>query len=91
MELTDYIQGELLCLIPVLYALGMAMKRSETIKDKHIPAILGMVGILLALIWCIATFGFSMETVFTALVQGILVSSAAVYSNQLYRQTKKDE
>ena len=87
----DYIMPELLVIAPVLYALGMAFKSSGSIKDKHIPVFLGIVGIVLALIWCFASFGFSLETVFTAMVQGILVSSAAVYGNQLIVQGRKDE
>lgn len=91
MDLTDFVQGELLCLIPVLYAIGTAFKRSETIKDKHIPMYLGLIGIVLSLIYCVGISGFSMETVFTAIVQGVLVTSASVYGNQLYVQSQKGE
>ena len=37
----EFIKPELLILIPVLYLIGIGMKKSE-IKDKFIPLLLGM-------------------------------------------------
>lgn len=87
----DYITPELLVIIPVLYAFGMAFKSAQTVKDKHIPILIGVMGVILACIYVFATQGVSMESSFMAITQGILCASASVYSSQLYIQSKKDE
>ena len=46
--LTDYIKPELLILIPVLYLIGMGLKKSQSVADRKIPLILGACGVLLA-------------------------------------------
>ena len=40
----EFIKPELLILIPVLYLIGIGMKKSE-VKDKFIPLLLGIVAI----------------------------------------------
>lgn len=86
----DYIMPELLVLVPVLYALGMAFKKSESIADKHIPVLLGVVSVVLSCVYVFGMEGISTESVFTAMVQGILCASASVYANQTYRQETKE-
>ena len=91
MNIQDYIKPELLILVPVLYVLGLFIKRTERFDDRMIPAVLGICGIILSMIWCIGTEGWSVLGIFTAITQGILVAGAAVYVNQLYKQARKDE
>lgn len=95
MDFQDYIKTELLILIPVLYFIGIGIKKSQ-IPDKWIPAILGVSAVVLSAVWIIATTDISsfQETaaaIFTAVTQGILVAGASVYVNQLYIQAKKEE
>ena len=52
--LKEFIKPELLILVPVLYLIGVALKKSE-LKDKFIPFILGAVGVLLATIYVLAS------------------------------------
>ena len=83
MEFMDYIIGDALILIPALYILGMIVKNIQAIPDKFIPLILlpfGVVGAGLLM-------GFSASSV----IQGILVTGAAVYAHQLVKQTTKKE
>lgn len=47
MDLEQYIKTELLVLIPVMYIIGMGLKRSK-VKDKHIPLILGTISVILS-------------------------------------------
>ena len=42
----EFIKPELLILIPVLYLIGIGMKKSE-IKDKFIPLLLGTIAVIL--------------------------------------------
>ena len=55
MDFTEYIKPELLILIPVLYIIGMAAKKTSLIANKLIPLIVGTIGILLSVIYVLAT------------------------------------
>ena len=95
MNYQDYIKTELLILVPVLYLLGIGLKKSK-MPDKWIPAILGLSAVALSSVWVVANVNLSglQETasaIFTAVTQGILVAGASVYANQLYIQAKKEE
>lgn len=83
MEIVNYILENALELIPALYVLGMIIKGTEKIPDKYIPIILLVFGIIGA----ISLMGVSAESV----IQGILVTGAAVYTNQLFKQIAKKE
>ena len=93
--LKEFIKPEILILVPVLYLLGLALKKSA-VADKHIPFILGMAGVFLALIFVAATSAFSgwqsvLMGVFSGITQGALCAGASVYVNQLVKQKKKEE
>ena len=95
MELNEYIKPELLVLIPVLYLIGAAIKKSA-IADKFIPWILGGVSVALSALWILANCAVHnsaevFAAIFTAITQGILIAGASVYVNQLWKQTGKDE
>lgn len=86
MDFTNYINAELLVLVPVLYALGAVIKNTNLINDKYIPAILTLLGVAFCLLYVLGTQGVNYTSIFTALVQGVLVAATAVYSNQLIKQ-----
>lgn len=95
MNFQDYIKSELLILIPVLYLIGGAIKKSK-LSDKFIPWVLGAVSVVLCGVWVFANcpIGTGAEiatAIFTAIVQGVLIAGASVYVNQLVKQTGKDE
>ncbi|OOO62062.1 phage holin family protein [Clostridium tepidum] len=84
MNLMDYIIEQALILIPALYVLGIMLKQTNKIKDWTIPWILLVVGIIGA----ISLIGLNPN----AVIQGILATGAAVFTNQLIKQnTKKRE
>ena len=94
MNYQEFIKPELLILIPVLYFIGIAIKKSA-IRDALIPFILGAVGIVVSGIYLLASNEISglqavATAIFTALTQGILCAAAAVYGNQLIKQAIKD-
>ena len=55
MDFLEYIKPELLILVPVLYVIGMAIKKTSLIADKLIPLTVGAAGILLSIIYVLAT------------------------------------
>ena len=94
--LNQFIKPELLILVPVLYFIGMGLKKSEVFKDKFIPLMLGVIGVILSAIYVLATSEFLATqdifmAIFVAVTQGILVAGASVYANQLIKQAQKDE
>lgn len=95
MDFQEFIKPELLILIPVLYLIGIALKKSP-LADKHIPLILGICGVFLSAVYLIASEPISglqafATMLFTAITQGILVAGASVYANQIIKQIKKEE
>ena len=94
MNFQDYIKTELLILIPVLYFVGIGLKKSK-LPDKWIPATLGTAAVVLSAIWIVATGDISSiaeaaSALFTAITQGVLLAGASVYANQLYIQANKE-
>lgn len=89
MDFQTYIKPELLVLVPVLYIIGMILKNTKRVDDRMIPAILGEIGMVLAMIWTISMEGLSGIGVFTGMTQGILAAGMAVYTNQLVKQSRK--
>lgn len=90
--MTEYIQSELMILIPVLYLIGVALKKSNVVPDKFIPILLGVISI--GLTFChfgYEEIAFTGESIFTAVTQGVLCAGASTYANQIYKQIKKDE
>ena len=82
MEILSYIMDNALVLIPVLVIIGQIIKNIQAIPDKWIPLILLPLGIGGAL----ALGGLSVDSA----IQGILVTGAAVYGNQIVKQLKKE-
>ena len=93
-ELLEYISPELLILIPALYIVGLALKKTHRIKDEYIPLSLGIVSILLCCLHVVATSAVSgwrsvIMALFTGIVQGILCAGACVFTHQTIKQTLK--
>ncbi len=90
-----YIREELLVLIPVLYFVGVGLRKSK-IRNKRIPLVLGGLSIILSTLWVIGTSEISgindwATALFSAVTQGILCAGASVYADQLYKQSQKKE
>lgn len=83
MDYVKFLSENALILVPVLYVLGMILKGTEKFQDKFIPVILLPIGVIAS----IALNGFTVQ----AVIQGVLVVGAAVYTNQLVKQFNKSE
>ena len=95
-QIMNYVKPELIVVAIVLYFIGIWLKYSKTIKDKYIPLILGLTGIILCAFWIVATSPLStMQEIamamFTAIVQGILGAGLSTYVNQIVKQANKTE
>lgn len=67
-----------LIVVPVLLVIGKILKHTPKLKDWLIPYILLVLGIS----FTIGIIGINIQ----AIAQGVLVSGAAVFTNQLYKQ-----
>lgn len=90
------IKPELLTLIPVLYFIGMGLKRAQAVADRWIPLLLGGAGILLALLWVLSGTPLPdvrhlLLAIFSAVTQGVLCAGCAVYVHQISKQARKGE
>ena len=90
-QILTYVKPELVVVAIVLYFIGMGLKQSQTVADKYIPIILGVIGIVICGIYVVATCDLKgthniAMAIFTAIVQGILVAGLSNYANQLIKQ-----
>ena len=89
----EFIKPELVGIIPVLYFIGLAAKKSA-LSNWLIPWLLGMLSIVFCGLYLFATMDITgwraiVMGVFTAVTQGVLLAGASVYVNQLVKQTEK--
>lgn len=83
MDFFNYITKNALILIPVLVVIGQIIKNIQLIDNKWIPLILLPLGVAGAM----ALGGWTVD----AAIQGVLVTGAAVYSNQVVKQMKTEK
>lgn len=83
MDILNYIVSNAIILIPALNIIGMIIKRTEKIPDKYIPIIILVFGVT-------GTIGIMGATA-DSVIQGILVTGAAVYGNQIVKQIANKE
>lgn len=95
-QLVSYIRPELVLLIPVLYFVGMGLKKTALVQDRWIPLFVCGVGVALSALYTFATGELTSLRqgallLFTAVTQGVLVSGASVLCHQLYKQATKKQ
>ena len=83
MDFLSYITENALILIPVLVVIGQIIKNIQLIDNKWIPLILLPLGVAGAM----ALGGWTID----AAIQGVLVTGAALYSNQIVKQMKTEK
>lgn len=81
MELINFVMENMLVLVPVLYIIGVIIKKTPKMPDWCIPYVLLVFGIALA----IGIGGLNVDSV----IQGILVTGMAVLTNQMIKQGKE--
>ena len=95
-QITNDVKPELVVVAIALYFVGMALKQTQTVKDKYIPLILGGISIAICAMYVFATSSCStpqdiVMAIFTAITQGILIAGLSTYVNQIVKQANKDE
>mgnify|MGYP000465869647 CR=1 FL=1 len=81
MEIINYLVEESIVLVPVIWIIGTFLKKTPRVPDWIIPWVLLVVSIVISII----KLGFNIQSV----IQGILVTGAAVLGHQLVKQTAR--
>lgn len=79
-EIIQFITEEIIVLMPLLLIIGVLLKNTPRVPDWTIPWALLAIGITLAVL----LIGDPLQGV----IQGVLVTGAAVLTHQLVKQTK---
>ena len=79
-QIMNYVQPELIVVAIVLYFCGMGLKQTQAIKDKYIPLILGVGGIVLCGIW-VLVIHIRMNSPGGNVFQGMSIVSAILSMN----------
>lgn len=93
-QLINYIKPELVVAAVALYFIGMGLKKANAVEDRFIPLILGGIGIVLSAVYVLAVSPINSVqeaamAFFTAVIQGILITGASTYVNQIIKQVGK--
>jgi len=81
-NIMDYIVGDALIVVPALIVVGQMVKNTPKVKNWVIPYVL----LILGIVTTVAIMGLNVD----AVLQGVLVSGAAVFGNQLWKQIKEN-
>ena len=90
MNFNDYIHPEFLVLVPVLWFIGWAIKKSN-MKSCIIPFILTAISVALCTIYGFATLDIFLVKnilmcVFISITQGVIATACAVFGDQIIKQ-----
>lgn len=88
MNIENIIIQNKLIIVPALIILGYVIKKLKKIPDKYIPLILLIFGVLLSIF---TESSFTLPSIVESIIQGVLVTGAAVLGNQIPKQLNKKE
>lgn len=88
MEYSQYINAELLTLVPVMNVIGYWLKSKTKLKNSLIPIVLTCISVIACTAYTLGTEPISAQAVISGAIQGVLVAASSVYTNQLYKQMK---
>ena len=84
MDILNYVVEEGLIMIPVLYIIGEIVKGTEWLTDKWIPLVLLVISVGFTPL-LLGTYDAS------NIVQAVLVAGATVFSNELIKQSSRED
>lgn len=83
-DLAKYIVDNKQVIIPVVYVIGMLLKKTPKVQDWLIPWIILGISVALAIGIDVASGPFDITI---SIMQGILCAGASIFVNQLVKQT----
>lgn len=82
--LLNYIVEDGLILIPVLYVIGYIIKNTNILSNRWIPLVLLVIGIIFSIF-------LLNDPIVDRVIQGILITGATVYIDQVKKQSFEKE
>lgn len=86
--IAEYINQENLILIPVIYIIGVFLKKIPKFNDKYIPLVLLLLASILSFV---LSNMFNLVSLAGSIIQGILITGVAVLGNQIYKQLQNNK
>ena len=89
MEFIDYIQMDLLVLVPLLFVIGLFLKKLPIFTMEWlIPIILWVLGVALSILYLAIELnhGLSAGTMLVGFIQGTFVAATSVFGNEIVKQ-----
>lgn len=84
MDIMNFIVEQNLIIIGVIYVLGVFLKNLKILEDRFIPFIL----LIFAIVFALLTSDVSTtENIARSVMQGVLITGAAVLGNQMWKQS----
>ncbi len=87
-DLTAYLRSELFVLVPVLYVVGMLLKRSP-MRDWLIPFVLCGAGVGVCFVYFWGEGAGLLQALYASMTQGVLCAACSVCANNLVKQFSK--
>ena len=93
MDIMEYIRPELAVVAVVCYLSELALKKTQRIKEKYLPFILGGMSVILCGIWVFANSPVSTAkevaaAVFLSITQGLLMAGAGICADRAVSHVK---
>ena len=88
--ISQFIDPQYALLVAILYCVGSVLKRTEKVNCHWIPAVLTVLGIILAALSVFGGGGYGSVAsgLYHAAGQGILCAGMSVYVNQMIKQAR---
>ena len=94
MAVTDYIKPELIIVAVALYFLDMGIRKTGLVKEKFIPLIIGVSGVVICALYVFATCQCAgaadvAMAAFTSVTQVLVVSGVSIFAKQIIKGKEK--
>ena len=86
MDIESFLTVDFKILVPILYCIGLYLKKSK-LSDKFIPLVLSGFSVIMCFIFYFSTQNYNIyDVIFKSVTQGILYTAFSVYINQIKKQ-----
>lgn len=88
-DLLQFVQPDILILIAFVWCLGLFLKKITWFKQEWmIPFILLFVSIIFSVLYIVFVVGdgAGVETIISAIIQGVIIAALAVFGNETLKQ-----
>ncbi len=89
MDIMSFVTSDMVFLIPVMFVIGIVLKKVKVVPNEWIPIILIIIAMIMTTAFMEVWNDPSPKAWVVALTQGILIAGAAVLTDQVPKQLMK--